>query len=101
MDKQHYQLWIDALERHRQETRELVESRRESLSTNHNDRITILEDQLTRVDDSNIRRMRESQIANAQVDYQRRIQELDDAIAKADITAEPVAYGILEVENSA
>ena len=99
LDKRHYQLWTNALERHRQETRELVESRRESLSTNYNDRITILKDQRLRVDDPNIRRMRESQIANAQADYERRIQELDAAITKADITAEPVAYGILEVES--
>ena len=98
LDKQHYQLWTDALEKHRQETCELVESRRESLSTNHNDRITILENQLARVDDPNIRRMRESQIAKAKVDYERHSKELDAAIVKADITAEPVAYGVLEVE---
>ena len=99
LDNQHYQLWMDALEKHRQDTRELVESRRESLSTNHLDRIAILEDQYSRVDDPNIRRMRESQIAKAQMDYESRIKELEDAIVKADITAEPVVYGILEVEN--
>ena len=98
LDDQHYQLWTDALEKHRQETRELAESRRESLSTNHRDWIAILEDQHSRVDDPNIRRMRKSQIAKAQVGYEKRIRELEEAIAKADITMEPVAYGILEVE---
>ena len=99
LDEQHYQLWMDALERHRQDTRELVESRRESLSTNHHDRIAILEDQRSRVDDPNIRRMRESQIAKANIDYERHIKELDEAVEKVDIRAEPVVYGILEVKG--
>ena len=99
LDKQHYQLWMDALERHRRETRELVESRRENLLVNHHDRIAILEDQRSRVDDPNIRRMRESQIANAEVDCERRIKALDESLAQVDIRAEPVAYGILQVES--
>ena len=49
----------------------------------------------------NIKRMRQYQITNAQADYNRRIQELEDAMAKADITAEPIAYGILKVEGNA
>ena len=43
--------------------------------------------------------MRRSELANAETDYRRRIREFDEAMAKADITAEPVAYGIIEVEN--
>ena len=52
------------------------------------------------MDDPNIQRMRTYQIANAEADYNRRIQELDAAMAKADITTELVAYGILEVEGN-
>ena len=54
---------------------------------------------LTQATNPNIQRMRRSELANAEADYQRRIQEFDEAMEKADITAEPVAYGILEVEN--
>ena len=41
--------------------------------------------------------MRQSQIATAEADYARRIQELDIAMERADLIAEPVAYGILEI----
>ena len=97
LDKRHYQLWTESLEKHRQNTRELAEYRRESLSTSYQARINLLEYQRSQVDDPNIQRMRGYQIANAEADYNRRIQELDAAMAKADITTELVAYGILEV----
>ena len=97
LDKQHHQLWVETLEKHRQNTRESAQYRRESLSTSHQARIALLEYQRAQVDDPNIQRMRGYQIANAEADYNRRIQELDAAMAKADITTELVAYGILEV----
>ena len=99
LDKRHYQLWTESLEKHRQNTRELAEYRRESLSTSHEARINLLEYQRAQVDDPNIQRMRGYQIANAEADYNRRIQELDAAMTKADITTELVAYGILEVST--
>ncbi len=43
--------------------------------------------------------MRRSQIATAEADYARRIQELNSAMERADVTAEPVAYGVLNVGN--
>ena len=98
LDTQHQMLWTEALKEHKEAAREMVTFQKENLSRHHQKRIAILESRRTQVDDPNIRRMRESQIANAQVDYERRIQELDTAITKADITAEPVAYGILQVE---
>ncbi len=101
LDRQHHQLWAETLEEHRQNTRELAEYRRESLSTSHQARIKLLEYQRAQVDDPNIQRMRGYQIANAEADYNRRIQEFDAAMAKADVTTELVAYGILEVEENA
>ena len=100
LDRQHHQLWTETLEKHRQNTRELAQYRRESLSTSYQARIKLLEYQRTQVDDPNIQRMRESQIANAKADYDRRIDELKAAMAKVDITTELVAYGILEVEGN-
>ena len=100
LDQRHHQLWTETLEKHRQNTRELAQYRRESLSTSHQARIKLLEYQRTQVDDPNIQRMRGYQIANAEADYKRRIQELDAAMEKADITTEPVAYGILEVSTT-
>ena len=97
----HQQLWTEARENHRQRTQDLAAYRRESLSTSHKARIALLLEQLMQANSENIKRMRQYQITNAEADYNRRIQELEDAMAKADITAEPVAYGILEVEGNA
>ena len=43
--------------------------------------------------------MRQSQIDTAEADYARRIQELDIAIERADIIAQPVAYGIIHIDG--
>ena len=97
LDAHHYKLWSEARAKHRQETQELAAYRRESLSTSHQARIALLEEQLEQASDEKIRRMRRSQIDSAEADYARRIKELDSAMEKADIIAEPVAYGILNI----
>lgn len=99
LDAQHYGLWKDAKINHRQKTQELAEYRRESLSTSHRARIALLEEQLSQATNEKIRKMRRSQIAAAEADYARRIQELDIAMEKADIVACPVAYGVIRVSG--
>ena len=41
--------------------------------------------------------MRQSQISAAEADYARHIQDLDIAMERADVIAEPVAYGVIHV----
>ena len=43
--------------------------------------------------------MRRSQIDAAKADYERRVQESDRAMERADIVAEPVACGVLTIEE--
>ena len=43
--------------------------------------------------------MRQSQIAAADADYARRIQDLDIAMERAEVTAGPVAYGVLFIDG--
>jgi len=69
------------------------------LITSHRARISLLEEQLKQASDDKIQRMRQSQIAAAEADYARRIQDLDIAMERADVTAGPVAYGIIEVST--
>ncbi len=97
LERRHHLLWTEAREKHRQEIRAIVEYRRESLSASHQKRIMLLEKQIEDVPDPNIQRMRRQQITNAKTDYNRRIQELEEGMEKADITTELVASGILEV----
>jgi superfamily II DNA or RNA helicase len=97
LDVQHYKLWSEARENHRHRTGELAEYRRESLTTSHRARIALLEEQLKQADNEKIQRMRQSQIATATADYARRIQDLDIAMERAEITSGPVAYGVLHI----
>lgn len=97
LDAQHYELWADARAKHRQRTQELAEFRRESLTKSHRARIALIEEQLKQASNEKIKKMRRSQISAAEADYARRIQDLDIATERAEITAEPVAYGVLEI----
>ena len=97
LEKMHQHLWAEARDKHRERTQALADYRKESLSTSHQKRVALLEERIAQATDPNIQRMRRSELANAETDYRRRIREFNEAIKKADITAEPVAYGILEV----
>jgi ATP-dependent helicase HepA len=99
LDVQHYKLWEEACAEHRRRTQEIAEYRRESLTTSHRARMALLEEQLRQAGDEKIQRMRQAQIAAAEADYARRIQDLDIAMERADLTAEPVAYGVLWVHG--
>ncbi len=99
LDSLHYKLWSEAREKHQHRTRELAQYRRESLTTSHNARIALLKDQLNQATDEKIRRMRQAQIDAAEADYARRIQELEIAVERADITAQPVAYGVIHING--
>ena len=99
LDALQHKQWSAARATHAQRTRELAAYRRESLSTSHQARIRLLEEQLEQASNENIQRMRQSQLATAHADYDRRIQELDSAIQKVDVIAEPVAYGVLTIEE--
>ena len=98
LEKTHQCLWTEARDKHRERTQALADYRRESLLASHQKRIAILEERIAQATDSRIQLMRRSELANAEADCRRRIQDFDEAMAKADITAEPVAYGVLEVE---
>ena len=101
LDAQHYNLWSDAREKHRKRTQELAEFRRESLSTSHQARIALLEEQLRQASNEKIQKMRQSQITTAEADFARRIQDLDIAMERADVIAEPVAYGVIQIVGDA
>ena len=97
LDAQHYTLWNEARAKHQQRTQELVAYRKESLSTSHGARLALLEEQLKQAGDERLQRMRRSQITVAEADYARRIEELESAMERVDIIAEPVAYGVIDL----
>ena len=99
LDADHYKLWSEERTDHQRRNQELAKYRKESLSTSHQARMALLIEQLAQANDEKIQRMRQSQIKSATADYNRRIQELDKALDKADVIAEPVAYGTLIIEE--
>ena len=94
----HHSLWEEELVNHRQRTRELIQYKTGSLTTSHNARMAQLEEQLEKATNSRIRRMKEGEIRNAVADYEHHMEELEQAIKKADILPETLAYGLLIVE---
>ena len=99
LDADHYKLWHGARAKHQSRTLELARYRKESLSTSHNARISLLREQLGQATNERIQKMRRSQIETADADYGKRLQELDIAVERAEITAEPVAYGTIQIEG--
>jgi len=98
LENRHYPLWSDARAQHIEQTMRLADFRRGSLETSHKARMAILEAQLARAENDRIRIMKTAQEANAQADYDRRLREIEDATSKADITAQPVGWGIIRVK---
>lgn len=95
LDAAHYELWAKARSDHKEQNQRIADYRRESLTTSHRGRVAMLEDRLAQATNEKIRRMRQGQLSNAEADYQRRLAELDEAVKKADLNAEPVAYGVV------
>jgi len=100
IDAHHHAKWSQAREQHIQRTREMATYRRESLSVSHRARMSLLKEQLAQANNEKIQRMRQSQIAAAEDDYARRMQEIEMAMERVDLTAQPVGYGILRIERS-
>jgi ATP-dependent helicase HepA len=99
IEKQHYILWSDARAHHIEQTRRIADFRLTSLKTSHNARMAMIDNQLASAENDRIRIMRAAQKANAQTDYERHLREIEDAVSKADITAEPIAWGIMRVRG--
>ncbi|MCB1563884.1 MAG: DEAD/DEAH box helicase family protein, partial [Alphaproteobacteria bacterium] len=64
LDKDHHNVWSAEKERHLKDTLEMCAYRRESLKISHNGRINLLNRQLEKADNDNIRRMKQAQISN-------------------------------------
>lgn len=97
LDKKHHEMWLKAKADHQENNRRLVSYRRESLEGSHRARIAILDEKLANATNDKIIRMRQAERANAEADYRRRVIELDQASNRADITAQPVAYGVIRI----
>lgn len=97
LDNQHHQCWSAARTEHQNHNLLLAQYRKESLQTSHRARLGILQEQLNKATDKKIHRMRQSEIERAELDFERRMADIQKAEAQADITAQAVAFGVMVV----
>jgi hypothetical protein len=97
LDEQHYADWTDARATHIDRTRAHVESQLASLTTTHQARVKLLEDQIMSASHDNIRRMRESELHSLAQDFDARRRRLEESIQRSDITASLLYTGTVEV----
>lgn len=100
LDVYHHSLWNSAQEAHKTYNAQLAQYRKESLQTSHQANLSQLHAQLLQASEENIRRMRQAQIVNAEADFKRRMDELDKSAYRADISAQPVAFGVILVKGA-
>ena len=97
LDVRHHRKWTEAQANHIAENRQLVEHRIQSLSVSHRTRCKAIEDQVARATNDKIRLMKESELARANVDFNRRMAELQQAASGGDIRAVAVLFGTISV----
>lgn len=97
LDTRHHAKWAQAQTLHIADNQQLVELRVQSLTVSHRARYKAIEDQLMRATNDKIRIMKESELARAQVDFERRMEELRRAAATGDIRVSPVVFGTVNV----
>ena len=93
LDSLHHAKWKAAQADYIAANRELAEHRMQSLTASHRARVHALEDQLSKVTNEKIRIMKQSEIARANSDFDRRVAELHLAGNAGDIQSEPVLLG--------
>jgi len=99
LEESHHRQWSQSRAEHIEDIAETVRSRISSLGTTYAARVALLEEQRDSTSDQRIRRMRESQLETVKRDYERRLQELSVATERGDIMAEPVAFGVILVQE--
>ena len=101
LDAVHHQLWLKEATQHSADNRQLAHIRIQSLSASHKARRALLEDQIAKATNQKIQLMKESELARAQADYDRRITDLNRAADSGDIRAIPTVFGVIEVTTAA
>lgn len=97
LEDRQYTEWANARSAHVERTRAHADSQAASLRATHGARLELLEDQLARATDERIRRMRESELASAEADFERRTRQLTMSVDRSELTSELLCSGTIEV----
>lgn len=97
LEARHHQRWRDALANHKEANQQLVDYRLNSLTASTKARLRQVKDQLNKATDEKIRIMKQAEHDRIRADYYRRKEKLGVAKESADIRAEAVVFGVVEV----
>lgn len=97
LEARHHQRWRDALANHKEANQQLVDYRLNSLTASTKARLRQVNDQLSKATDGKIRTMKQAESERIKADYYRRKEKLEVAKGAADIRAEAVAFGVVEI----
>jgi superfamily II DNA or RNA helicase len=97
LESHHHQRWRDALANHQEANQQLVDYRLNSLKASTEARLRLVKDQLTTATDEKILIMKQAELDRIKADYYRRKEKLDTAKDAADIRAEAVVFGVVEM----
>lgn len=97
IDSAHYGAWADARAAQQDQVLLVANARLASLNTTARAHAQLVEEQLAVSLNPKIRRMRESQLANLEGDFERRRNSLENSAKRGDITSDPLVVGIVTV----
>ena len=99
LEREHYQLFLNARQAHQNHEQELVRFQKASLQTSHGARVANLREMISSATNDKITTMRETELQNAEADFRCRIDDMDRASSQADILAQAVARGVIIVNG--
>lgn len=99
LDGLHHAKWVVAQADHIALNQQLAEHRVQSLTVSHRARMQTLEDQIARATNEKIRLMKQSELARASADFDRRLADLRQAGSTGDVRAAPVLFGTIQVRG--
>ena len=99
LEARHHQRWRDALANHKEINQQLVAYRLNSLMVSTKARLHQVNDQLSKATEGKIHIMKQAEHDRIKADYNRQKCKLEAAKEAADIRAEAVAFGVVEVKE--
>jgi len=99
LDAIHHRQWLAATAEHREDNRQLVGVRIQSLTASFRARKAMLEEQIARATNEKIDIMKRAELERAQADFDRRIAELTRAADAGDIRSTPMVFGVIDVRR--
>ena len=100
LEKQHVQLWLSAKDKYKRDVKTVVKFKLESLANTHRNRVRSLEQQICDAYDSNIKRMKQSELETVQVNYARKVANIQDMADRAEIYTTLLVNGIVIVTEA-